>query len=56
MVHVPRKGYVPGETVQVFAEIENHSRRQMKQTFVALVQVCSYMKQSFVDLFRYVVI
>ncbi|XP_072137329.1 arrestin domain-containing protein 3-like [Mobula birostris] len=42
---IDRKGYVPGETIQVFAEIENHSSRKVNPT-AAIFKTITYHAKS----------
>ncbi|XP_059825304.1 arrestin domain-containing protein 3-like isoform X1 [Hypanus sabinus] len=42
---IDRRGYVPGETIQVFAEIENHSSRKVNPT-AAIYKTITYHAKS----------
>lgn len=38
-LRIGRRGYVPGESIQFYVEVENNSRRKLQDTSVSLVQV-----------------
>ncbi|RXG72088.1 hypothetical protein Avbf_09102, partial [Armadillidium vulgare] len=45
-VRLDRGGYVPGETISIWARVQNHSRVTIKKTKACLTETIQYMSRS----------